>query len=182
VPGGTNTTASDSGAAAGSAAAEQVKPHDKDGALTPVNPADATNNQSAPEAEAAASGGNARNSEPSQGAANAGAGNAAGPGEAAIFGVDLAREGTQDFTVFSWGGLPIDEETYPRTFAFFADIFARHPAESLVGYIRVRAKTDGFRRGGVAHSAAGLTFLPGEISAEQLEAFLGEAELSVEIV
>lgn len=77
-PDGTHTTASESGAAAGSVSTDQVKPHDQDGTSTPVTVTDATNGQSAPDAEAAASGGSEKVSEPSQGGEPGGVGAAAG--------------------------------------------------------------------------------------------------------
>ncbi len=77
-PDGTHTTASESGAAAGSVSTDQVKPHDQDGTSTPVKVTDATNGQSAPDAEAAASGGSEKVSEPSQGGEPGGVGAAAG--------------------------------------------------------------------------------------------------------
>lgn len=75
-PDGTNTTASESGDAAGTASAGTVKPHGKDGPSTPVTVTDATNGQPTPDAEASASGAN--DSDASQGAADGGAGNPAG--------------------------------------------------------------------------------------------------------
>ncbi|WP_411037640.1 hypothetical protein [Shinella sp. BYT-45] len=182
VPGGTNTTASESGAAAGKASAEQVKPHDKDGPSTPGIVPDATNSQSAPEAEAAASGGSEHDPDASQGAAASGAGNPAGPaGALRIVGVDLAL--AEEFTVVSWGaGLSFIAEDFPRTYAFLAAAFSEKSPKDYDGGIHVSARTNGFRRGGIAHSTAGTLFPLAEISPAQLEAFLGEPELTVELV
>lgn len=205
VPGGTNTPASESGAAASSAPAELVKPHDQDGTSTPGAVTDATNSQSAPEAEAAASGGIARISEPFQGDAGSGAGDIAGsadrrivkmagsfpsygkggliPGEPAapvFIGVDLGRGA--DVGVIGLGDqLQILSDTHPRAYAFFAALL---DGGSLTAppALHVTSSTDGFRRGGVAHSTDGRTFLPGEYTAEQMEAFLAEPKLTVEVM
>lgn len=205
VPGGTNTTASESGAAAGSVSTDQVKPHDKDGTSTPVTVTDATSGQSAPEAEAAASGGIARGSEPSQGDAAGGAGDDAGPADGGLarmaggipsygggglvpgvpaapvfIGADLGRGA--DVGVISFGSeLQILSDVHPRAYAFFAALLERYPSTALP-VLFVTSRANGFRRGGVAHSTDGLTFLPGEYSAEQLEAFLSEPKLTVELV
>lgn len=180
VPGGTNTTASESGAAAGTASVVPVKPHDKDGTSTPVTVTDATSGQSAPEAEAAASGGIASGSEPSQGEAAGGAGDGAGPAAPQLIGVDLGRG--VDVGAISFGdGLQARSDVHPRAYAFLAALLERDPSTALP-VLFVTSRTNGFRRGGVAHSADGLTFLPGEYTAEQLEAFLSEPKLTVELI
>lgn len=181
VPGGTNTPES-SGAAAGPASAELVKPQGKDDTSTPVKGTEATNSQPAPGAEAAAPGGKAPNpTDASQGAAEPGAGNPAGSGDTPVFfGVDLARG--PDVGAISLGGdFTALSDRYPLTYAFFSS-WAENEPETMPTAIVVKSKTDGFRRGGIAHSASGTTFLPGEFTPEQLEAFLGETELTVEIV
>lgn len=48
--------------------------------------------------------------------------------------------------------------------------------------IRVRATRDGFRRGGFAHSKAGRTFEAGELTVEQVAAFIDDASLTVEYI
>ncbi len=213
-PGGTNTPAS-SGVAAGGASAEPVKPQDQDGTSTPGTVTDATNSQSAPEAEAAASGDPKSYSEPSQGDAESGAGDPAGPADATIerasigdlvvaasagdallfseggfvgseasasdiaIGIDLARH--SDVGVISWGDkFAALSDTHPHTYAFFARLLEEPDAVPTALF--VTSKTNGFRRGGVAHSAEGITFQPGDYTAEQLEAWLAEPELTVEIV
>lgn len=180
VPGGTNTPAS-SGAAADPASAELVKPHGKDDTSTPANGAEATNSQPAPEAEAAAPGGNAPNpADASQGAGEPGADNPAGSGDTPVlFGVDLAQGA--DVGAISVGDFSALSDHYPLTYAFFSS-WAENEPETMPTALVVKSRTDGFRRGGIAHSVAGLSLLPGEFTPEQLEAFLGEPELTVKIV
>lgn len=204
-PDGTHTTASESGAAAGSVSTDQVKPRDQDGTSTPVTVTDATSGQSAPEAEAAASGGIASGPEPSQGDAAGGAGNDAGPADGGLakmaggvpsygggglipgepaapvfIGVDLGRG--DDVGAISFGAeLQVRSDVHPRAYAFLAALLERDPPTALP-VLFVTSRTNGFRRGGVAHSTDGLTFLPGDYTVEQLEAFLSEPKLTVELV
>ncbi|MGD9476141.1 hypothetical protein [Shinella sp. G-2] len=203
-PGGTNTPAS-SGVAAGEAPTNPVKPHDEDGTSTPGMAPEAANGQSAPEAEAAASGGLVEQPEPSQGDAASGAGNPAGPADrpaeqglstltfrtggfvefgsnapAFTTGVDLAT--AQDVGVISWGDrFAALSDSHPHTYRFFSRLIEEEP-EIVPTSLFVTSKTNGFRRGGVVHSPSGTTFAPGDYTPEQLEAWLGEPELTVEIV
>ncbi|UDF29832.1 UNVERIFIED_ORG: hypothetical protein LHK14_00470 [Roseateles sp. XES5] len=203
-PGGTNSPAS-SGVAAGEASANPVKPHDQDGTSTPGMVPDATNSQSAPAAEAMASGDPVKQPEPSQGDAASGAGNPAGPAGAASdftgaltpfepgglighetawhdfgIGIDLARG--PDVGAISWReGFTAMSDTHPHTYRFFARLLEEEP-EIVPTALIVTSKTNGFRRGGVVHSPSGTTFAPGDYTPEQLEAWLGEPELTVEIV
>ncbi len=79
----------------------------------------------------------------------------------------------------AWGMMSKDEFklAYPLTFGFFEAV---DPAVATA--IRVTSKIDGFRRGGMAHSKAGDRFYPGELTPDQIEAFLAEPMLTVEIV
>lgn len=179
VPGGATNTVSESGAAAGPASADPVKPHDKDGTSTPGMVPEATNSQSAPEAEAAASGGQRANSEPSQGDRDGGAGDLAGSADIlpVSFGVDLSTD--RDVTVLSLGRIVAWETDFPRTF----DLLGRAlESGTPVTAIRVTARTDGFWRAGIRHSARGQEFSPDTLSAEVVETCLADAELIVEIV
>lgn len=193
VPGGTNTV-SESGAAAGKASAEPVKPSGD--VLTEAMVAEAATRSSPsipPETEAAASGDHSSNA--SQGDAAGGAGNPAGPadhlfGGVAIIpgapeapvaiGMDLGRG--PDVGVISWGDhLTALSDTHPNIYRFLARLLEEEP-DTLPTALVVKAKTAGFRRGGIVHSTAGLTFVAGDYTAEQLEAWLGEPELTVETV
>ena len=180
VPGGTNTAESTSGAAAGSASADPVKPLGEEPTKGMVPEAASPSMPGmSPEAEAAASGINSTDA--SQGAAEPGAGNPAGPGDTpTFFGVDLGRG--PDVGAISLGGdFSALSDRYPLAYAFFSS-WAENERETMPTALVVKSKTDGFRRGGIAHSVAGLSLLPGEFTPEQLEAFLGEPELTVEIV
>jgi len=179
VPGGTNTAESASGAAAGPASAGPVKPLGEEPTKGMVPEAASPSMPGiSPEAEAAASGINSTDA--SQGAAEPGAGNSAGSGDTpAFFGVDLAQG--PDVGAISLGrDLSASSDVYPLTFAFLSS-WAESETKTMPTGIRVTSKTDGFRRGGVAHSASGVTLLVGEFTPEQLEAFLGEPELTVEV-
>lgn len=179
VPSGTHT-ASESGAVAGSAPADLVKPLGEE-PTKGIMPEAATPSMPGitPAAEAAASGDNSTNA--SQGAAETGAGNPAGSGEPpTVFGIDLANG--PDFGAISLGDkITVLSDRYPLSYAFFAKWDDGDPDTMPTG-LRVISKTDGFRRAGVAHSASGLTLLPGEFTPDQLEAWLGEPELTVELV
>lgn len=71
------------------------------------------------------------------------------------------------------------EAAYPLTFAFMN--FDPDRANSTSS-LWVGSKVDGFRRGGIAHSKAGMVFDAGELTPDQIEAFLAEPMLTVEIV
>lgn len=166
VPGGTNTPASESGAAAGSASAETVKPQDKDGTSTPAMMTDATNGQSAPEVEAAASGGQRSHSEPSQGDRDAGAGDTAGLGEQPAW--MMSRE---QFAA-----------AYPLTLALLEGFTGTGSLENPP-VLRVTAKQEGFRRAGLVHSRRPQAFpLPTDLTPAQVEALLADPMLTVEVV
>ncbi len=179
VPGGTNTAESASGAAAGPASAGPVKPLGEEPTKGMVPEAASLSMPGmSPEAEAAVSGINSTDA--SQGAAEPGAGNSAGSGDTPMFiDVDLAQ-GT-DVGAISVGDFSALSDRYPLAYAFFSS-WAENEPETMPTALVVKSKTDGFRRGGIVHSVDGRAFQPGMVTPEQLEAFLGEPELTVEII
>jgi len=81
----------------------------------------------------------------------------------------------------AWAQLSKDEfkVAYPLTFAFLSNV--DRDVASSASSLRVTSKVAGFRRGGMAHSAVGTDFNPGELTPDQIEAFLAEPMLTVEI-
>ncbi|MGO4196550.1 hypothetical protein AB4Z13_14400 [Rhizobium sp. YAF28] len=166
-PGGTNTRSEESGDAAGATSVDLVKP--LEGAEpTQANPAEAatpTVSSILPEAEASASGTNSTDTSEGTEAAEVGAGDMASPAAAPAW----ARLSKDEFKV-----------AYPLTFAFLSNI--ETDVASSASSLRVTSKGAGFRRGGMAHSATGTDFNPGELTPDLIEAFLAEPMLTVEIV
>ncbi|QIO60683.1 HI1506-related protein [Rhizobium leguminosarum] len=98
-------------------------------------------------------------------AAKVGAGNSASPAAAPVW-VSLSKD---EFKV-----------AYPLTLAFLSDVDP--DVASSASSLRISSKVAGFRRGGMAHSTVPTDFNPGELTPDQIEAFLAEPMLTVEIV
>lgn len=193
VLGGTNTPASESGDAAGTASAELVKPLEAapTGAIV-AEAATLTISSTSPEVEASASG---TNFEVSQGEAAEGTGENAGP----IFSLDdvlvaAAVENVAQLLHFADVGRRlaniaringIDEADFIARLrvvedASGADSFAEAMERTNDQPIRVSSKRDGFRRAGLVHSVAGKTFGVGELTVKQLAALVDDPLITVE--
>lgn len=76
------------------------------------------------------------------------------------------------------------DDEFRRAYPLLSDAIAtwRKTSDVSTPMLRVTSKEDGFRRGGVAHSKTPRDFNPGELMPDQIEAFLAEPMLTVEIV
>ncbi|WP_440410631.1 HI1506-related protein [Neorhizobium petrolearium] len=159
VPGGTNTAPADGNGSETTSA----NGHDQIGAgaaiapVTPsITPADGTTT------------------------AKVGDGNPAVPeAEVTVIGMDLAEPGS-DRTGFAVASPEEFQAAFPLTYAFVASFFDRsfeHPPK-----IRITSTKAGFRRGGIEHSKGPRDFEIVDLLPQQIEAFLAEPKLTVEIV
>lgn len=71
-------------------------------------------------------------------------------------------------------------ERYPATAAAFDAFRAANPDIGEVA-LKVTAKVDGFRRGGIAHHGT-VTYRGGELSPDQVEQILTEPQLAAHLV
>lgn len=204
IEGDTNTPQSASGAAAGEATAELVKP------LTGSDPIEAivaetdtpTFVSTSPEAEAAASG---TNSEPSQGAAEDD-GSMAGAVHALV--IEAGAESVEQLLYFADLGrrlsaiavsLIVDPSEWLDAVAPARPFTLRGVTESIATFarqddavdeapkvtaqaIRVKSTRDGFRRAGLVHSKAGQTYEPGALTEEQIKLLDGDPAITVEYI
>ena len=199
-----HTPQSASGAAAGKASAELVKP------LTGSDPIEVivaetdtpTFVSTSPDVEAAASG---TNSEPSQGAADDD-GSMAGSVHALVIEAgaesveqllvfaDLGKRVFKAFSAFGFDALEWINAYETGTPAWLTgSALAEGPDQSMTSIIsvdrggrispraiRVKSTRDGFRRAGLVHSKAGLTFAPDELTEKQLEVLDDDPSITIE--
>ncbi|WP_440411139.1 HI1506-related protein [Neorhizobium petrolearium] len=112
--------------------------------------------------------------------AEAGDGNPAVPAaEVTVMGVDLAAPGS-DRTAFAVASQEEFQAAFPLTYALLASLLDRSFEQSPK--VRITSTKAGFRRGGIEHSKEPRDFEIADLHPQQIEAFLAEPKLTVEIV
>lgn len=195
VPDGTisQNTPQSGGDAAGEAPANPVQPQ-ANFAPTEVIPAEAKNQTPTPVVEASTSG---TISDASQGAAEGAGANAGSDlseftvaeilelaGAANVMQLLVFAElGKHINAIAELNGMENAEVTARLGLiedASGAESFEEAMKRPVSGAVRVKAKRDGFRRAGVEHSKAGQTFEAGELTVEQIAAFVEDPAITVE--
>lgn len=195
VPDGTNSqnTPQSGGDAAGEAPANPVQPQ-ANFAPTEVIPTEAKNQTPTPVVEASTSG---TILDASQGVAE-GAGANAGSGlpeftvneileltgassvdELLVF-ADIGKRLANVAAMHDMQLADIAARVHLVEDASGAESFAEALKQPVSGAVRVKANRDGFRRAGVEHSKSWQTFEAGELTVEQVEAFVDDPSITVE--